>query len=264
MANELFIRNPHSILATLQSRPKSVLEINLPREKKDPTWDQIAALGQRERIAVREASGTDVGKADFKRGHNKNQNQNKKAPAAAIGRESGHGALIQPKASLSVEEVFSGITTESRGVWLALDCLQDPQNLGAIFRSASFFGVKGLILTQERSVPMTSTVYDIASGGVETIPFSSVINLQRAFEKAKEAGLWILGTSEHAKGPIQKIKNDRPWLVVVGNEENGMRRLTEEACDMTCTIPSIGDGVKSLNVSVATGIVLASLSLQGR
>jgi 23S rRNA (guanosine2251-2'-O)-methyltransferase len=106
---------------------------------------------------------------------------------------------------------------------------------------------------------MTSVVYDIASGGVEAVPFVSVINLQRAFEKAKDAGLWILGTSEHAKTPIQKVGADRPWLLVMGNEENGMRRLTEEACDMTCTIPAKGDGVTSLNVSVATGILLSHL-----
>lgn len=107
---------------------------------------------------------------------------------------------------------------------------------------------------------MTGTVYDIASGGVEGVPYVSVINLQRAFEKAKDAGLWILGTSEHAKESIKSIKNDRPWLLVVGNEEKGLRRLTEESCDMMCTIPSAENVVGSLNVSVATGILLSYLT----
>jgi 23S rRNA (guanosine2251-2'-O)-methyltransferase len=145
-------------------------------------------------------------------------------------------------------------------VWLALDSLQDPQNLGAIFRSASFFGVKGIIMTTERSAPMTSVVYDISCGGVESIPFVPVINLQRAFEKAKESGLWILGTSEHARDSVKKIESDRPWLLVVGNEEKGIRRLTEESCDMMCTIPTHSKGVTSLNVSVATGILLSHLT----
>jgi 23S rRNA (guanosine2251-2'-O)-methyltransferase len=140
-----------------------------------------------------------------------------------------------------------------------LDSLQDPQNLGAIFRSASFFGVKGIIMTTERSAPMTSVVYDISCGGVESLPFVQAINLQRAFEKAKDAGLWILGTSEHAKESLKKIQNDRPWLVVVGNEEKGIRRLTEESCDIVCTIPGAGKGVTSLNVSVATGVMLSHL-----
>jgi 23S rRNA (guanosine2251-2'-O)-methyltransferase len=176
------------------------------------------------------------------------------------GRESAHGALIKPKSPGALELLFSGIDENTRGVWLALDSLQDPQNIGAIFRSAAFFGIRGIILTTERSAPMTATVYDIASGGVEDIPHVPVINLQRAFEKAKDAGLWILGTSEHARESVKTLKNDRPWLLVMGNEEKGIRRLTEEACDMMCTIPGTGKGVSSLNVSVATGVLLSHLS----
>ena len=164
------------------------------------------------------------------------------------------------KPSTSLEKMFDGIDASSRGVWLALDCLQDPQNIGAIFRSAAFFGAKGVLFTTERSAPMTGTVYDISSGGVEAVPFVPVINLQRAFEKAKEAGLWILGTSEHTKESLFKLKNDRPWLLVIGNEEKGIRQLTEKSCDMMCTIPSKGSVVTSLNVSVATGIVLGHLA----
>ena len=142
---------------------------------------------------------------------------------------------------------------------MALDSLQDPQNLGAIFRAAAFFGIRGIIMTTERSAPMTATVYDIAAGGVEHVPMVQAINLKQALEKAKEAGLWILGTSEHAKETLSSVARDRPWLVVVGNEEKGMRRLTEESCDVICAIPPAGDGVTSLNVSVATGILLFHL-----
>ena len=147
-------------------------------------------------------------------------------------------------------------------MWLALDSLQDPQNVGAIFRAASFFGVRGIILTTERSAPMTATVYDVAAGGAEFVPFCQTINLQRAFEKAKENDLWTLGTSEHAKESLSNTKLDRNWLIVVGNEEKGLRRLTEESCDMMVTIPgahanNAKNGVTSLNVSVASGIVIS-------
>ena len=105
------------------------------------------------------------------------------------------------------------------------------------FRAAAFFGAQGILLTQERSAPLSAVVYDVASGGLEYVPFTLQINLQRAFEIAKDAGLWILGTSEHAKDGVDSIERDRPWLLVLGNEEKGMRRLTEESCDVLCKIP---------------------------
>ena len=252
MSSELFVKNPHSILPALQKRPKDVLEVVLPRARSEGVWDEIEALATKNKIRVRELAGRDALPNDRK-------SSPQKGAANIVGRDSAHGATIKPKTPDSVENLFRGVDGSTRGVWLALDSLQDPQNLGAIFRSAAFFDIKGIILTSERSAPMTATVYDIASGGVEAIPHVPIINLQRAFEKAKEAGLWILGTSEHAKENIFKMKNDRPWLLVVGNEENGIRRLTEEACDMMCAIPSKGD-VTSLNVSVATGILLGHLS----
>jgi 23S rRNA (guanosine2251-2'-O)-methyltransferase len=260
--SELFIRNPHSILAALKSRPKEVLEITLPKDKKDDVWDEIEALAIEHRIRNGGAGGGGGGRGDSRRssGRNDTRDRGERSQPVAGGRESGHGATIKPKAPISIEDLFDGIDTSTRGVWLALDSLQDPQNIGAIFRASAFFGIKGIILTQERSAPMTGTVYDIASGGVDCVPYVSVVNLQRAFEKAKDAGLWILGTSEHEKQSVKTLKNDRPWLLVMGNEEKGIRRLTEESCDMMCTIPNAGGGVTSLNVAVATGILLSHLT----
>jgi len=263
---EVLIKNPHSILAALKSRPKEVLELVLPHSSHDGVWDAIEGLARKHSVRVSESfSEHSEGRRDFRRdprgGPKQNPKQNHKQKQF-VGRESSHGAKIRPKTMTPIERMLDGIDQDTRGVWLALDCLQDPQNLGAIFRAASFFGIRGIIMTTERSAPMTSTVYDISAGGVEAVPYVGVANLQRAFEKAKDAGLWILGTSEHAKSPIQDVEKDRPWLVIVGNEEKGMRRLTEEACDVVCTVPNRnGDqGVTSLNVSVATGILLNHLT----
>jgi 23S rRNA (guanosine2251-2'-O)-methyltransferase len=254
MSQELFIRNPHSILEVLKHRPKDVLEITFPRDRQDGAWNSIESLCERHRIRVVQSSG---GGPQSPRGRDRERGRTQKTPV--IGRESGHGALIRPRAPVAIEELFREVRDEERGVWLALDCLQDPQNLGAIFRSAAFFGIRGIVMTTERSAPMTSTVYDIASGGVENVPFVQAINLKQALEHAKEAGVWILGTSEHAKEPLSKVERDRPWLVVMGNEEKGIRRLTEESCDVMCSVAPAGDGVTSLNVSVATGILLFHL-----
>jgi 23S rRNA (guanosine2251-2'-O)-methyltransferase len=264
-SSDLVVKNPHSILAALKNRPKDVLEINLPRDKKDDVWEQIEALAERNRIRLGNSAPSNLSNArpsnarpDSRR--NPAPRPDSKTGAGGGGRESGHGACIKAKMPDALEQVFSGVSNDDHGVWIALDSLQDPQNIGAIFRSAAFFGIRGIILTTERSAPITSTVYDIASGGVETVPHVQVINLQRAFEKAKAAGLWILGTSEHAKQSVKTLKHDRSWLLVMGNEEKGIRRLTEESCDMMCTIPNVDRGVTSLNVAVATGILLSHLT----
>ena len=144
-------------------------------------------------------------------------------------------------------------------MWLALDCLQDPHNVGAILRTAAFFGIQGVLMTVDRSAPLSATVYDVAAGGVEYIPISIQTNLARAFEIAKECGLWVLGSSEHADTPLDEVPRDRPWLLVIGNEAKGIRRLTGDHCDTVCLIPRRGP-LDSLNASVAAGILMATLT----
>jgi len=147
----------------------------------------------------------------------------------------------------------------SDGLWLALDTVQDPQNVGAIFRTAAFFNARGIIITTDRSAPLSGTAFDVASGGIEYVPFSLVTNLSRTLDQAQEAGLWILGTSEHAEQELHTIKPDRPWLLVLGNEETGLRRLTRDKCDSLCRIRAKG-AVTSLNVSAASALCISHLS----
>lgn len=273
-ASTLKIKNPHSILSVLLTRPQDVVEVFLPKESHDPVWKEIESFSKANRIKIVDLKLTQGQTTGSLPPSTKRPPSHQKKPAfGAIrnkieagtgGRESSHGALIRPRESLSVEELFAPVSEnpDSYGVWLALDCLQDPQNVGAIFRSASFFGVKGMILTTERSAPITATTYDVASGGVDRVPFCQTINLQRAFEKAKTSNLWILGTSEHAKESLMHTKLDRNWLIVIGNEEKGLRRLSEEATDMMVKIPGVHknnahQGVTSLNASVACGVMLS-------
>ncbi|MCA9068093.1 MAG: RNA methyltransferase, partial [Planctomycetaceae bacterium] len=124
---------------------------------------------------------------------------------------------------------------------------------------AAFFGVKGIIITKDRSAPLSATVYDVASGGVECVPFAQPPNLSRSLQQAKDAGVWVLGTLEHAERDLSEVDRDRPWLLVLGNEEKGLRRLTSEHCDELCRITPRGE-IGSLNVSVAAGILISSLS----
>lgn len=144
---------------------------------------------------------------------------------------------------------------EGMPLFLALDQVQDPHNLGACLRTADAAGVHGLILTKDQSVGMTPTVAKVASGAAETVPIYRVTNLARALDGLKEAGLWIAGAAGEAERSVYQADLNLPLALVVGAEGKGLRRLTRERCDFLVKIPMVGQ-VESLNLSVATGILL--------
>ncbi len=241
----LTLKNPHSVLATLASRPDDVLEVRLPPHRPSEAWAQVGDAARAAGIPVR----TELAEPPGNRGGKFGKQE----------RTSSASATIRERAELTAESQWTNLEPP-HGVWLALDCLQDPHNVGAVFRSAAFFGIRGVILTKDRSAPLTGTVYDVASGGMEHVPFAQVSNLASALKAAKSAGLWILGSSEHAERDVQAIPRDRPWLVVIGNEEQGLRRLTLDLCDDVCRITPHG-AVGSLNASVAAGVMMAILTM---
>lgn len=137
-----------------------------------------------------------------------------------------------------------------------LDSITDPQNLGSILRSAAFFGVSGLVITENRSSPLTPAAIKISSGGFIHVPISRVPNLARAMDEAKEEGFWIVGLSEHAKEQFRTARLDSPIGLVIGNEESGVRQLTEKTCDFMVSLPGHGPLV-SLNAATAAAVSLA-------
>lgn len=237
----LQLRNPHAILAALRVRPRDVSEVQVGRGQASDAWEEVAEVAAASGVTVRQSLPT----------------ANRARPSRDGGRTGGNVAHVRPRDGLSLDNLYR--PDVKRGIWLALDCIQDPHNVGAIFRTAAFFGVQGIVLTEDRSAPLSAVAYDVASGGVETIPFSLQTNLSRCIEAAKKHDMWVLGSSEHAADDVANIDRDRRWLLVVGNEEKGLRRLTAEKCDMMCTIPCLGE-ITSLNVSVATGIMLSHLA----
>ena len=258
----LTLRNPHSVLAILATRPEDVAEVRLPGGKGAGAWERVASEARRLGRPVRVTStGEDRG---HDRGHERGRDRGQRERGRPGGRPQQGGrvgtaeAYVDERQPTVIEALFEG--RETGGLWLALDQVQDPHNVGAIFRTAAFFGVRGIIMTDVRAASLTAVVYDVASGGVEGVPFAVEKNLRRALEAAKRAGVWILGTSEHATRDVSEVPVDRPWLLVVGNEESGLRRLTLETCDEVCRVTPRGDDVTSLNVSVATGILIAALS----
>lgn len=144
---------------------------------------------------------------------------------------------------------------ETTPLFLVLDHVQDPHNLGACLRTADATGVNGIIITKDNAVGITPTVCKVASGAAETIPVYVVTNLVRTLKWLKEQGIWIVGAAGGAAQTFYHVDFTLPLAVVVGAEEKGLRRLTQEQCDFVVKLPMLGQ-VESLNLSVATGVLL--------
>lgn len=147
------------------------------------------------------------------------------------------------------------LAEQPQGLYLVLDCIQDPHNLGAILRTADGAGVAAVIAPKDKSVGITETVLRVSVGAAEKVPFIQVTNLARSMKSMKEAGLWFVGTSDHGDRSLYDIDFKGGIALVMGAEGDGMRRLTEENCDFLVRIPMAGT-VPCLNVSVATGVCL--------
>lgn len=238
----LELRNPHSIKAALEVRPKAVKLVHVHSENPGDAWDAVLDLANQNKIPVR------VGAPD-PRGQKGGRDTERTGAGSAT---------VEPPSPLPLEILWNA-DGPSPGLWLALDQVQDPQNLGALFRLAGFFGVRGIIMTKDRSASVNATVCDVSAGGAEHVPFSIVANLAQAMEKAQENQIWVLGTCERADSSIYTVQRDRNWMLVLGNEGTGLRRLTRERCDQLVSLPPLGP-VPSLNVATAAAACLAVMT----
>lgn len=241
----LELRNPHSIKAALETRPKAVKLVRVHSESPGAPWDSVVQMARDNGVAVR------IGAADQRdqRGHRGGRETERTGAGSAT---------VEPPSPIPLEYLWN-TEEHSTGLWLALDQVQDPQNLGAIFRLAGFFGVRGIVLTKDRSASVNATVCDVSAGGAEHVPFAVIANLAQAMEKAQQNQIWVLGTCERADSTIYSVQRDRNWMLVLGNEGTGLRRLTRERCDQLVSLPPLGT-VPSLNVATAASACLAILT----
>ncbi len=138
---------------------------------------------------------------------------------------------------------------------LALDGLTDPQNLGAIVRSAEAMGAHGLVLPQRRSAGLTGSVAKVAAGALEYLPVARVVNLNRSLEALKKEGYRVVGLADEGDISLPEVDLEGPLVVVTGSEGQGLSLLTRRHCDQLVRIPLRGE-TPSLNASVATAMFL--------
>ncbi len=146
---------------------------------------------------------------------------------------------------------------------LVLDQIQDPHNLGACLRTADGAGVHGVILPRDGAAPVNETVRRVAAGAAERQQVFYVTNLARCLEQLQTRGIWITGCADESDLDMYRLDFTDPVAIVLGAEGKGLRRLTREHCDKITRIPMAGS-VSSLNVSVATGVILFEAVRQRR
>jgi 23S rRNA (guanosine2251-2'-O)-methyltransferase len=145
------------------------------------------------------------------------------------------------------------------GFLLMLDQVTDPQNVGAIFRSAAAFGARGVILQDRHAPPLAGALAKAAAGAIDRVPHARAVNLSRALERLEDLGWRPVGLDGAAPEALDAVLDGRPTVLVMGSEGEGLRRLVREHCDALARIPMPG-GFESLNVSAAAAVALYEVS----
>jgi len=174
-------------------------------------------------------------------------------------------ALVRPRGSLAIEDLFAqpAAGPGAARLILALDGVEDPQNLGALLRVADGAGVDGVVLTERRSAPLSAAALKASAGAAEHLRIARVINLVRALEGLKGQNLWIAGLDERGATSYDAFDFTGDLVIVLGREGAGLHDLVRRTCDHLLRIPMAG-GVSSLNVSAAGAVVLFEAARQRR
>jgi 23S rRNA (guanosine2251-2'-O)-methyltransferase len=184
--------------------------------------------------------------------------------AAGTREHQGVVAVVAARASTSLEQLLTrGNSAAEPGLLVLLDGVEDPQNLGAIIRTALAAGANGVIIPERRSAGLTEAAARASAGAVSHLPVARVTNLSRAMEQLKAAGYWLVGLDERSTRPNTDVDLAGPIGLVLGGEGKGLHELVRARCDFLVSIPTSGP-VRSLNVSVAAGIALFEVVRQRR
>jgi 23S rRNA (guanosine2251-2'-O)-methyltransferase len=168
-------------------------------------------------------------------------------------------ALAAARSAATLEDILAvanaGAGRGQKGLIVLLDGVEDPHNLGAVIRTALASGAHGVVIPERRSAGLTDTVARASAGALAHLAVAKVTNLAQTMEELKEAGYWLIGLDEQADKSYTEADYTSPVGIVLGGEGKGLHDLTRKRCDFVVSLPTTGP-VKSLNVSVAAGVVL--------
>jgi 23S rRNA (guanosine2251-2'-O)-methyltransferase len=225
------------VIEALRARPERCNEVIIARGRRLNRAEEILTLARQSGVRVR-----------FE-------------PADALNRlaqgtaHQGVVAVFAPRGYMELEDLLEHALASRPALLVILDGITDPQNLGAVARSAEAAGASGLIMPKDRAAPITPAAEKASSGALEHLPVARVTNLVRAIEQVKEAGLWVAGTVLEGGRELWAADLTVDLAVAIGREDKGLRREVAKACDLLLTIPMKGK-VQSLNAAQAATVVL--------
>lgn len=170
-------------------------------------------------------------------------------------------AVVRERRSLALEDLVRALP--EKPLVLALDGIEDPQNFGALLRSAEAAGVDGVVAPERRSAPLSAAAIKASAGAAEHVRLARVVNLVRALGALKQAGLWCAGLDQRGEIDYDQYDLTAGCVLVLGREGAGLHDLTRRACDVVLRIPMAGR-ISSLNVSAAGAVVLFEAARQRR
>ncbi|MHC4862260.1 MAG: 23S rRNA (guanosine(2251)-2'-O)-methyltransferase RlmB [Planctomycetota bacterium] len=231
----------HTVGEVLRRGRRGCHELLTSRSAKDAAFRSLLALARERGVPVRHVSRQEIENELPGRTHQ------------------GVALVADELPALALDAALEEIAVSDGTIWLALDGITDPHNLGAILRNAACFGATAVILTERRSAKASPLVQKIASGAAEIVPVIEEVNLNRAVRRLKREGFWVYGAALEGK-PLDEVRFNGPLLLVIGAEGTGIRRKTREHADELVRIPQAADGVASLNASCASAVLLHEIS----
>lgn len=226
--------------AVLRTRPQAVLHLAHSSEARRQVADLLREAA-RLRIAYREVPDDELGRI-----------------AGTLHHE---GVCLQVKARAPVALAELTRALAKGGFALALDQVQNPHNVGALLRSAAYFGAAGMLLGSEAQRGLGAAAVRVAEGGAEYVPVCAVADLTGALAQLAAKGVGIVGADAHAGEPLTRARFPRPCVLVLGSERSGLTNSVQAQCTQRVRIEGSGQ-IESLNVSVAAGILLAHAAAQ--
>jgi len=235
----------HAVEEAVKAGRRRFDHVLVARERHDERLERLVALCREAGVRVRQESREEL-------------TQLAQTPA-----HQGVVALVRPQEFLTIEDIYAPPSPGAARLLLALDGVEDPQNLGALLRVADGAGVDGVLLTERRSAPLSPVAVKASAGAAEHLRMARVVNLVRALEELKRRNLWIIGLDERGQTDYDEFDFTGDCVLVLGREGAGLHELVRRTCDHLLRIPMAG-GVSSLNVSAAGAVVLYEAFRQRR
>jgi 23S rRNA (guanosine2251-2'-O)-methyltransferase len=235
----------HSVEEAIRAGKRRFDHVMVARERQDDRLAKLVAMCKEAGIRVRQESREQL------------------TEIAQTTAHQGVVARVKGREILSLEDLFEPETPGAARLLLALDGVEDPQNLGALLRVADGAGVDGVVLTERRAAPLSPVAVKASAGASEHIRIARVVNLVRSLEELKKQNIWVIGLDERGECDYDEFDLTGNCVLVLGREGAGLHELVRRTCDHMLRIPMAG-GVSSLNVSAAGAVVLYEAYRQRR